>query len=89
MSQENQILISLAIAKNTYKLKIPANKESQIRHSVAELNTIIEQYIKTFPGQKEQDYIAMAFIGFIANQSADKAQNNNLLEALQAIEKQL
>jgi uncharacterized protein YpmS len=80
------IVISLTIGQGTYKLKIPSNKESQIRTSVSTLNATIKKYVTDFPGQKEQDYIAMAFIAFIAEQSPDATQNASLIEDLKTIE---
>ncbi len=87
--QDPLILISLTIGQATYKLKVPTNKESQIRTSIASLNTIIEKYKLDFPGQKEHDYLAMAIISFITEQGQGGIDNAETLKALQAIDMQL
>jgi hypothetical protein len=83
------IFISLTIGKNNYKLKIPAERESQIRAAVTDFNKIIENYTSNFPGQKEHDYLAMAFIAFVAEQNNNNEVSSNILESLKAIENQL
>ncbi len=82
------IYINLSIAGNNYKLQIPAHKEALIRKAVLQLNTTIDNYKKQFAGQKEQDYMAMAFISYVAEQSSTNTETLpiDFLENLRKIE---
>lgn len=88
MSQE-VLELNLPVGKSTYKLKVSAIKESQIRLGLTTFNSIYKKYADSYPGQAEHDYLSMALIEFLADQQISTTTDSSILEALKAIDSQL
>lgn len=66
----NQLLpINIVVADRTYRLRIKAEEEENIRRAIKEANNKILEFKTAYAGKDMQDYIAMCLITY-ATQSA-------------------
>lgn len=77
MSKEKLIPISVLLSGRTYRIRVEAELEEQLRKTVKLVNDKVIEYKTAFPGKDMQDYTAMVMLWY-ATQPISKA--NEILE---------
>ncbi|MDI9337339.1 MAG: cell division protein ZapA [Alphaproteobacteria bacterium] len=94
MNSPNEIVINLAIAERSFKVKVETQNEEFVRKMCHQVNTKIKEYTSEFPGKDMQDLLSMILIWFACEQS-NQAHNYQklsldfLTEKLQSIDNML
>jgi cell division protein ZapA (FtsZ GTPase activity inhibitor) len=74
----DNISISIQVVNKTYKLKIPAGSEEQLRAHVKQVNDCAGELKQHFAGLEDFDYLAMSvvqvFSGLAASETAVSPQ---------------
>src|ERR1700712_2588376 len=90
MDNEKLIAVSLLVGDRTYRVRVTAQEEEQLRRTAKFLNDKVMEYKKSLPGKDMQDYISMALLWY-ATQPPTEATGNlidqqNLEEQLEKME---
>jgi cell division protein ZapA (FtsZ GTPase activity inhibitor) len=64
MDNEKLIAVSLLVGDRTYRVRVTAKEEEQLRKTAKFLNDKVIEYKKTVAGKDMQDYIAMALLWY-------------------------
>jgi cell division protein ZapA (FtsZ GTPase activity inhibitor) len=79
MDNEKLIAVSLLVGDRTYRVRVPAQEEEQLRKTAKFLNDKVIEYKKTVAGKDMQDYIAMALLWY-ATQPPSEALGNLIIQ---------
>ena len=66
---ENHIPITAKLGNRQYRLKVPADREEQVRQALHRIQAASSRLRKEFPGRDEQDYLAMTLMDFLSTDS--------------------
>jgi cell division protein ZapA (FtsZ GTPase activity inhibitor) len=69
------ISISIQVLSKTYKLKIPAGAEEQLRAHVKQINEASTQLKQHFAGLEDFDYLAMSVVQTLSTLATHSAQD--------------
>lgn len=85
---QNLIPINLVVGDRTYRIKINANDEEQVRKMAKKLNDQLSEYRTQYAGKDMQDYLAMVLLAMVTEQHVGKIPENleESLEQLKRIE---
>ncbi|GAA4319783.1 cell division protein ZapA [Compostibacter hankyongensis] len=85
------IPINVVIADRSYRLKIKAEEEEQVRKTIREVNEKILEFKTAYAGKDIQDYIAMCLILYATQPAtgANAALPADLQTRLESLEKLL
>lgn len=72
MNNEKLIPISLLLSGRTYRIRVEAELEEQLRKTVKLMNDKVTEFKTAFPGKDMQDYTAMVMLWY-ATQPIAKA----------------
>ena len=72
MSNEKLIPVSVLLSGRTYRIRVEAELEEQLRKTVKLMNDKVLEFKTTFPGKDMQDYTAMVMLWY-ATQPIAKA----------------
>jgi len=84
MNQES-VVVTLKIYNRSFKLKVAANDEANVRSRAQDCNDKIEEFKKAFPGRDIQDYLSMFIIQMMDKKGEmnQKKSESEFLETLQ------
>lgn len=75
MDNDKLIPVSLLVGDRTYRVRVTAQEEEQLRRTAKFLNDKVTDYKKSLPGKDMQDYISMALLWY-ATQPPTEAVGN-------------
>lgn len=70
---EQQIPITAKLGNRQYRLRVPAEREEQVRQALQRIQDTSARLRKEFPGRDEQDYLAMTLMDFLSADAAVSA----------------
>ncbi len=79
MDNDKLIAVSLLVGDRTYRVRVTAQEEEQLRKTAKFLNDKVIEYKKTVAGKDMQDYIAMALLWY-ATQPPNEAMGNMIAQ---------
>lgn len=86
---QNLIPVNIVVGDRTYRIKINADDEEQIRKTAKKLNDQVSEFKSRYAGKDMQDYLAMVLLSIVTEQQTSTPQQTDVptLEQLQEIEK--
>lgn len=86
---QNLIPVNIVVGDRTYRIKINADDEEQIRKTAKKLNDQVSEFKTRYAGKDMQDYLAMVLLSIVTEQQTSAAQQTDVptVEQLQQIEK--
>lgn len=86
---QNLIPVNIVVGDRTYRIKINADDEEQIRKTAKKLNDQVTEFKSRYAGKDMQDYLAMVLLSIVTEQQTSTPQQTDVptLEQLQQIEK--
>lgn len=86
--------ISATIGDRTYRIKVEAHEEAQVRETLQQIHNKILELKSVYVGKDMQDYIAMTLLWFAtqtpsthaATPTAETAENHQLTQGLRLLE---
>lgn len=70
---QNLIPVNIVVGDRTYRIKINADDEEQIRKMAKKLNDQITEFKTHYAGKDMQDYLAMVLLSFVTEQQTTSA----------------
>ena len=64
---DNHIPITAKLGNRQYRLRVPAEREEQVRQALQRIQDTATRLRKEFPGRDEQDYLAMTLMDFLSS----------------------
>lgn len=91
MPNDQLIPLNIVIGDRNYRIKILPSDEEVVRKTLKLINEKIIEFKTTFAGKDMQDYISMVLIWYATQPKENNTAilNNELIESLLKIEKQL
>ena len=86
---QNLIPVNIVVGDRTYRIKINADEEEQIRKMAKKLNDQVTEFKTRYAGKDMQDYLAMVLLSIVTDQQSPTPPNSDTLplEQLQEIER--
>lgn len=75
LKMDNLIPVNIVIGDRSYRIKVSAADEEQVRKTVKTINEKIVEFKTNFSGKDMQDYVAMVLVWY-ANETS--SQNNKV-----------
>jgi cell division protein ZapA len=91
MANEQLIPLNIVIGDRNFRIKILSSDEETVRKVLKTINDKIIEFKTQFAGKDMQDYVSMVLIWYATqtNENTSEILNNDILESLLKIEKQL
>lgn len=91
MANEPLIPLNIVIGDRSYRIKILSSDEETVRKVLKTINDKIIEFKTQFAGKDMQDYVSMVLIWYATQTKENTSEilNNDILESLLKIEKQL
>ncbi len=92
---EGLIPVNIIIGDRSYRIKVSAEEEEQVRKTVKTINDKVIEFKTNFSGKDMQDYIAMVLIWYATQVSTDapssltNSDDSTSISILQKMEAQL
>jgi cell division protein ZapA len=87
------IPVNITIGDRSYRIRIDPSDEETVRRTVRLINEKLLEFKTNFAGKDMQDYVAMVLLWYATEQvggpEAERAPQDNLLNAFSKIESQL
>ena len=86
---QNLIPVNIVVGDRTYRIKINADEEEQIRKMAKKLNDQVTEFKTRYAGKDMQDYLAMVLLSIVTDQQSPTPPNSDTLplDQLQEIER--
>ena len=88
---DDKLSIRVNVADRYYPLKVEPENEEKIRKAARMINDKVLQYKQRYTDKDVQDFLAMASLQYVVKltEEEDKAENDNLPEALNELIKKI
>ncbi|MFN5421941.1 MAG: cell division protein ZapA [bacterium] len=84
---QNLIPVNIVVGDRTYRIKINADDEEQIRKMAKKLNDQVSEFKTRYAGKDMQDYLAMVLLSIVTEQQSPTPPSTPSLDQLKEIER--